>query len=54
VQSHIPLKVNLAVHCPTYHVGREGILCAGETIIRSDSKGKYEVRERRFGYRTWG
>lgn len=52
VQSHMPFKVSLAFPCPSYHVGREGVLRGVQTILRPDSKGTYEVTESRFGYRT--
>lgn len=51
-QSLIPRKMYLALPCPSYHAGREGVLCGVHTILRPDSKGSYKVTESRFGYRT--
>lgn len=52
VQSYIPLKVSPACSCLVYHVGREGVLCYAQTILRPDSKGMYKVTENKLGYRT--
>lgn len=51
VQSHIPVKVSLALPWLSVHRGREGVFRAGQTILRPDSEGTDGVTESRFGCR---